>query len=133
MTSYKEMEKMRAGMKRAAGVLIIEEGKILAVSRKDDVDNFGIPAGAAEEDETFEQCALRELFEETGLIGTNPRVIFVEKDDFGWTMATVVIEKRIGDINTTEKGIVEWVEPKKLLEGSFSKYNKSLFNSIALE
>jgi 8-oxo-dGTP diphosphatase len=40
---------------------------ILAVSRKDDPNAFGLPGGKVEHGETEEQAARRELLEETGV------------------------------------------------------------------
>jgi len=43
-----------------------EKGEILFIKRKDN-GNLGIPAGAFEENETIEECIIREVKEETGL------------------------------------------------------------------
>ena len=56
----------------------------------------------------------------------------LDQDDLGWTMATVVVDERSGDIHTTEKGIVAWVDPKAILEGSFGKYNAAMLKSIGI-
>ncbi len=54
-------------MKRASTVLIIEDGKVLSISRRNDHNDFGIVGGGVEKNETFEQACIRETFEETGL------------------------------------------------------------------
>ena len=44
-----------------------------------------LPGGKWEQGkETFAECALRELREETGMIGENPRLIFQAPDGFGF-------------------------------------------------
>ena len=55
----------------AAGVLIVDEGRVLLVKRKYDprAGEWCIPAGFMESGETPEQTAVRELLEETGLEG----------------------------------------------------------------
>ena len=54
----------------AAGVLIVNEGRVLLVRRKYEprVGDWCIPAGFMEAGETPEQTAIREVHEETGLI-----------------------------------------------------------------
>lgn len=63
-----------------------EENQILIIERSDN-GNFGIVAGALEENETIEECIIREVKEETGLslleveligISTNPKNETVE-------------------------------------------------------
>lgn len=53
----------------AAGVIIIEEGKVLLVQRKFDprAGGWTLPAGFVEYEEHVEECAVRELKEETNL------------------------------------------------------------------
>jgi ADP-ribose pyrophosphatase YjhB (NUDIX family) len=54
----------------AAGVLMVNEGRVLLVRRKYEprVGDWCIPAGFMEAGETPEQTAIREVHEETGLI-----------------------------------------------------------------
>lgn len=61
------------------GVIIEnEEGKILIGKRKNShAPYFSIPGGHLECGETFEEAAIREVFEETGLEIKNPEVICV--------------------------------------------------------
>ncbi len=43
-----------------------EQGQILMIRRKDN-GNWGLPAGGLEENETIQECIIREVKEETGL------------------------------------------------------------------
>lgn len=54
--------------KRKAGIIILDRicSKILLVQSNG--NKWGVPKGSIEQDETVEDCAIRELFEETGLM-----------------------------------------------------------------
>ncbi len=51
---------------RAAGGLVFRDGDVLLVHRPR-YDDWTFPKGKADEDESDEECALREVHEETGL------------------------------------------------------------------
>ena len=53
--------------KKVSTVLLFNQGQILAVSRKDDPNDFGLPGGKLDPGETFTAGAIREVREETGL------------------------------------------------------------------
>ena len=51
---------------RAAGGVVVREGRVLLVHRSA-YDDWSLPKGKLHEGETWEDCALREVEEETGL------------------------------------------------------------------
>ena len=51
---------------RAAGGVVVRDGDVVLVHRPK-YDDWSFPKGKAEEDESDEDCALREVREETGL------------------------------------------------------------------
>ena len=53
-------------MIRAAGALIVRDGRVVVVHRPK-YDDWSLPKGKAKPDESDEDCALREMEEETGL------------------------------------------------------------------
>ncbi|MFH0854669.1 MAG: WecB/TagA/CpsF family glycosyltransferase [bacterium] len=53
--------------KTATGVIINNEDKILLCQRADDPNHWQFPKGGVEKNETFENVARREIFEEVGL------------------------------------------------------------------
>jgi 8-oxo-dGTP diphosphatase len=60
-------------------VVVLKEGKILFGKRKSKLstDTFGVPGGHLEYMESFEDCARREVREETGIEIQNIRFLFV--------------------------------------------------------
>ena len=65
-------------VKIGIGVIIQKNGKILIGKRKNSHAPFySIPGGHLEEGETFEEAAIREVGEETGINIKNPKVIAV--------------------------------------------------------
>ena len=54
------------------------DGQVLMVTRPKTEDQYGLPGGKVNRNETPQQAALRELQEETGYIGNNPTLIFAD-------------------------------------------------------
>ena len=118
--------------KLAACCLILsDDGKVLAVSRKDDPTAFGLPGGKVDPGETPAQAAARELREETGLVASNLRPVFVRGEGDGYTTHTFACEVE-GEINTSESGAVRWVRPEVLFAGPFGEYNRRLWSKLGL-
>ncbi|WP_209944901.1 NUDIX hydrolase [Rhizobium halophytocola] len=65
--------------KLAASAIVEWQGRFLLVKRRNPpaADLYAFPGGRAEPDEALEQTALRELQEETGLVGESPRLFAV--------------------------------------------------------
>lgn len=118
-------------MKQASGILIIENNKVLAVSRKEDPTDFGLPCGKVEDGESFSQAAIRELGQETGLIASNLSLVFWDYVN-EYLVKTFVTGNYSGIIQTKEKGIVEFVDFDVIFNGSFGNYNKKLFKRLGL-
>jgi 8-oxo-dGTP pyrophosphatase MutT (NUDIX family) len=127
-----EEQKKSQDMKQAACCLIMsDDGKVLAVSRKDDPTAFGLPGGKVDPGETAEEAAGRELQEETGLTATALHPIFVRRDGDGFVTTTFACEAE-GEINTPESGVIRWVTPDVLFNGPFGDYNKRLWKKLGL-
>lgn len=116
-------------MKGAVVALIMNNGKVLSVSRKTDYNDRGFPGGAIENNESDQDAIIREVFEETGLTIIKCRLIDDRLDDSGVEVKMFVVDEYSGEINTTETGLVEWVEPMDLCSGNctFRGYNWDLF------
>jgi len=61
--------------RKAAGVLVINDEGYMLLGRRSDNGLWATPGGHVDKDETFEEAALRELREETGITGKNPQQI----------------------------------------------------------
>lgn len=107
-----------------------DDGKILAVSRKDNHEDFGLPGGKVDGDEPGWLTVVREVQEETGLLvmGVNSKPIFTDGDSLTgkYLVETYLVEELYGEINTSEPGKVAWVGWEDLFRGSFGNYNRKL-------
>ena len=137
-----EIDKTTEMPKASCVLLRRDDGKILAVSRKDDPEDFGLPGGKQEESESPMQCALRELAEETGYVVEDVKFLFGGVCKGGsdgvdyWTTTYTAdyegaeIEREVGE---EETGVVKWVEPEVFLQGAFAEYNQRLFDVLGIE
>lgn len=101
---------------------------VLAVSRKNNFNDFGLVGGKVEDtDANLLDAIIRETKEETGLIITDAEPIFVrEEKENGYTSITFIAHEIDGDISTNESGIVKYVDFSEICNGTFGEYNKSL-------
>lgn len=106
------MEVVRVGI----GVIIQHEGKVLVGKRINSHAPFwSIPGGKLELGETFEQCAIREIQEETNLLITDPKVIAITNNLethrlFGKHYVSVIM------VATSFSGELKRMEPEKCAE-----------------
>lgn len=126
-----EQNKLQRSPQAACCLILSDDGRVLAVSRKNDPTAFGLPGGKVDPGETPEQAAARELQEETGLVALNLRKVFVRKEADGYTTHTFACEVE-GEINTPESGVVRWVMPEVLFNGPFGMYNVRLWKYLGL-
>jgi 8-oxo-dGTP pyrophosphatase MutT (NUDIX family) len=112
-------------------VLIEKDGKVLAVARRKDPNDFGLPGGKVDEGETEIEAAIRECFEETGLKISNLKEI--QRDDCSGDLAATFSCDYEGEPSTQPgEPICKWVEPEALMRGCFGEYNTKLFNKLKI-
>jgi 8-oxo-dGTP diphosphatase len=100
---------------RAAGGLVLREGKVLLVHRPR-YDDWTFPKGKALDGETDEECALREVLEETGLscvlTGDADATEYVDAKGRPKLVRWFLMEPREGDfVANDEVDEVRWLEP----------------------
>lgn len=107
-----------------------EDGKILAVSRKDNHSDMGLPGGKVEENESFEEAAIREMKEETGLTIYN--LIFIKRSFYKNYDISVFSADFFGEIYSEEKHIIDWINPEILLRSTAGDYFQEFFQQIGI-
>ncbi len=129
-------------MKKAVCVILKNsEGKILAVSRKDNHNLFGLVGGKVdEEDSSLEEAIIRETKEETNLdifnltlvdtrdYGISEETLYEQNCFIGEWKGTLLSQEELNEKGET--GIVKWVEQEVLENGFFGEYNKIVFEKI---
>jgi 8-oxo-dGTP pyrophosphatase MutT (NUDIX family) len=105
---------------RAAGGLVVRDGEVLLVHRPR-YDDWTFPKGKAEDSETDEDCALREVLEETGLqcrLGAEAGVTeYVDSKGRPKRVRWWLMEPVQGDFTPSEEvDEVRWVEPATAAE-----------------
>ena len=120
-------------MKQAVCVILINGGKILGVSRKDNHSDMGLPGGKVDADDpSVEHAMIREAREETGLDIYNLTLIDTRVWG-GYHQHCFTAEYR-GCIHYDQatEGVVEWVSAERLIAGSFGAYNGGILASLGL-
>lgn len=117
-------------MKYSACVLVERNGLFLGVSRKDNPNDFGLPGGKLDEDETLAECTKRECMEETGysvsILDLSDPYVAVDGE---YTVSTFrAIMRSCGRVktNASETGVVQWVTKEQLMNSYFGEYNTKM-------
>ena len=95
-----------------AGVVVRDDGRILAVQRRDNA-HWEPPGGVLELDETFEAGVRREVLEETGVQAEVERLTGAYKNLPRGIVALVFRCRPVAGqpVPTNESQKVEWIEP----------------------
>ena len=118
---------------REAGVmLIIKDGLILGISRRNDKTKFGLPGGKAELGEAPMQAAIRETKEETGVIVKDCVLIYKRVEPahgpggYDFYSYCYYATDWYGEPSSSEEGKVKWLSERELTHvdsAAFKEYN----------
>lgn len=105
----------------ACDMILIEDGKVLLIRRAREPfkGEWAIPGGRIEDDETAEQCAIREMKEETGLDTEIDRLVGIysdpDRDPRGIIAAAYIVRKTGGELRSgSDAAEARWFSLDKL-------------------
>jgi 8-oxo-dGTP pyrophosphatase MutT (NUDIX family) len=119
-------------------VILNDKGEVLAVSRKDDHNDFGLCGGKVDEDDYNHHpiepklyAIEREVKEETGLtVNMDSATLIFQTHKGGYMGITYLIPHWSGEIHTEEPHVVKWVSFETVMRGSFGKWNRMVHESL---
>ena len=115
----------------ASVAVIINNGKFLGVTRKNQPDNWGLPGGKKNKNESPEECCLRELEEETGFKGKIISFLLSRTDiTVNKQVNAYLVEIVSGNMIPEDSIKVDWISEKELLSGVFKNYNKQTIEKL---
>ncbi len=118
-------------MKQAVCALIKLNDRYLMVSRKNNPNDWGLPAGKCEPGESLEESIKREVMEETGLLIEVVAPVFVDvcRGDVDY-ITTVFDVNVIGEVSWKEDGAIRYSFKDEVCSGPFAEFNKRMFKQI---
>lgn len=127
------------GIPISAVVCHVDNGRVLAVSRKSNPNDWGLPGGKWKPGELLLDTARRELLEEVGITatlhywGTFP---YISRKDGSLVWVPAYRTSEIFGVPTQqEEGVeVAWKTPEELCDDrmTFAAYNRRLFQTMGL-
>lgn len=111
---------MTDDLPNAASVAIVRDGKVLLIKRAYAPYQhlWTLPGGRMEAGETIEQCAIREIAEEVGLVIRNPRPVMVQALGRDGTFRLAVFATRdfTGQVRASDEvADHKWLDPAALI------------------
>ena len=140
----RDNQRMASGYKmaidnNASVMIIVKDGLVLGVSRKNKHDSFGLPGGKLNKDEsskdieTYMEAAIRETKEETNIDVTSCEFLFSRKqsDKRSFTHCFYAVSWS-GEPTQLENFIVKWISVEELTgnNSAYPKYNTRAFKLL---
>lgn len=106
---------------------------ILAVGRREDPTDIGLPGGTIEDGELPADAMRRELREETGLVATHFRRVF-DGEHHGRRVATYLVSGYEGRIRSSDEGDTRWMSLREFMQQTrtFRRYHFALFEHMGM-
>lgn len=121
-------------MKECVQVVILNKnGKVLAVSRKHDHNDFGLVGGKVDPEDygDIHSAIIRETREETGLrIKEKDLTSIFSMHKDGYMGHTFLCTNYEGKIETDEPHVVKWTTFDTIMMGTFGYWNKLVAESL---
>lgn len=130
----------------AASLLVLRnDGKLLAVSRKHDPNDFGLPGGKVDPGESPETAIVREAHEEIGLVIYKVTPVFTRicrgkavpeqgilAQDY---LNTTFVAASYGSVPRQQggEGRLAWIPPRLLYFGGFGPYNAQMLKTMMID
>ena len=105
------------------------DGRYLCVIDNDNPTRIGLPGGRIEPNEFTEDAAVRELWEETGLVTDALQLVSV--DNFMERQVSLfIVDSYDGDLRGSREGRVGWCNVATLVSGFFGDYYSRVFKKL---
>jgi len=122
-------------------LLMNEKGEVLAISRmksknEPDLEQWGLPGGKVENNESLDVALVREMYEETGYVIAAPQSVYTGfvpgETNFICTtfIGHIVAQAPDAPRSIPYEGEVAWVHPSVVATGPFADYNQALFQHL---
>ena len=114
----KPVRQLKKGFR--CGCIIMKDNDILIIQQAESY-MFGLPKGKMYTDETFEQCAIREVYEETGLEVISCKIIQKGKETI------FLVEEFKGELKKDSREIlaIYWISINLVLNFDLNKFSKT--------
>lgn len=126
--SDEESEK-QPGLQTVRVMLRRSDGKFLCVVDHDNSDRVGFPGGRIDPGETPEVAAVRELWEETGLISDDLKLIDV-RTFMGNKVFLFIANDFEGELKSSAEGRTGWCSTSTLASGFFGEYYSKVLKKL---